>query len=55
MYMMINYSNIIISNFIENDKLGIVIAEIPSLFQYKNNNKDYNKKLFVFIHKIWNN
>jgi len=54
MFMMINCSNNIISNFIENDELGIVIADIPSLFRYKINNKNYNKHLFVLIDKIWN-
>ena len=54
MYMMINCSNNIISNFIENDELGIVIADIPSLYRYKINDKNYNKRLFVLIDKIWN-
>ena len=54
MYMMINCTNNIISNFLENDDLGIVIADIPSLFRYKKINKKYNKKLFSFMNKIWN-
>ena len=54
MYMMINCTNNIISNFLEYDELGIVIADIPSLFRYKKLNKNYNKNLFVFIDKIWN-
>ena len=56
MYMMINRTNDIISNFIEYDELGIVIADVPSLFRYKRFiEKEYNEKLFVFIDKIWNN
>jgi rhamnosyltransferase len=56
MYMMINCTNDIISNFIEYDELGIVIADVPSLFRYKRFiEKEYNEKLFVFIDKIWNN
>ena len=55
MYMMINCTNNIISNFIENDELGIVIADVPSLFRYKRFiEKEYNEKLFVYIDKIWN-
>ena len=54
MYMMINCSNNIISNFIENDELGIVIADIPSLFRYIKNDKNYNKKLYDYIDQIWN-
>ena len=54
MYMMINCSNNIFSNFIENDELGIVIADIPSLFRYIKNDKNYNKKLYDYIDQIWN-
>ena len=56
MYMMINCTNNIISNFIENDELGIVIADVPSLFRYKRFiEKDYDEKLLVYIDNIWNN
>ena len=56
MYMMINCTNNIISNFIENDELGIVIADVPSLFRYKRFiEKDYDEKLLVYIDDIWNN
>ena len=54
MYMMINCTNNIISNFLEYDELGIVIADIPSLFRYRKLDKKNNKKLFTFINKIWN-
>ena len=56
MYMMINCTNNIISNFIKNDELGIVIADVPSLFRYKKFiEKDYDEKLLVYLDNIWNN